>query len=325
MEQKRKIIVLSSLLAALVLLFIFGTVFRTDKRYKNIYEIQLFSRIDRNAIHSIEFRNAEQSSFLVRDEGAWKIAIDESLYPADTKKVNEFLEKLLELKTQRFVTDNENRYPDFELSPEQRSIVLFTEEGEPFEEILVGKGENSQMEYVKASGSKKVFEVKNIFGFYINQNGPYWSDLQVFPDKLKEKEIVKIDIFADNILLKKESGPLSADFSLYKATAENGNLVWKLEGGENAAIRHAAVTSLINAFTGLRAEKFNTSGKSSSGKRIAAAEVTTGDNSVYRLVVKSRLDDTSFLCTRASEEFYYSVKNWNLERIFKTVEDLSGL
>ncbi len=324
MEQKRKIIVLSSILGVLVLSFLFGRIFSTDKQYRNTYEINLFSKINKEDIYSLELFSAETSTLLVKDGTGWKVIINGRNFPADEKKVDEFLQKLLNLKTKRFVTDNEERYTDFNIAPEKERIVLYGAEGDVLEEVLLGKGEDVQGEYIKASGSKSVFGVDADFGFYVGRDTAYWSDLRVFPGELQEKEIIRIDLFAENLRVSEDGPPVTADLSLFAAD-ENGRLVWKLEGNEDASIQQNTVTQIINAFTGLRAEQFSPGPVNSAGAPLAAAEVTAGDDTKYVLRVEERLDGAGFLCTTDSASYGYNINNWNLARIFKTEEELSGL
>jgi hypothetical protein len=324
MEQKRKIVVLSSILGVLVLSFLFGRIFSPEKRYQNTYEIKLFSKIDKGDIYSLELFSADTAVRLATDGTAWRVLINGRDFPADEKKIEEFLQKLLTLKTKRFVTDNEERYPDCNIAPENGRIVLYGADDEILEEVLLGQGEDPRGEYIKVSGSKSVFGVDAGFGFYIGQDTAYWSDLQVFPEELKEKEIVRIDLFAENLRVDKDVPPVTADLTLFTA-AENGRRVWKLEGNEEASIRQNTVTRIINAFTGLRAEQFSPELQASDAGPLAVAEVTTGDNTVYKLRVEEQLDGSGFLCTTETAPYGYVIHNWNLARVFTTEKELSGL
>ena len=120
MGQKQKIIILGSVLGILVVVFIFGTVFKPDRKFTNIYEVKLLSRIEKNAIHSVELQKENTSQVLRKNQGVWNVLIDGDPFPADRNKVDEFLLKLLELETKRFVTENEARYKDFDLGPDEK-------------------------------------------------------------------------------------------------------------------------------------------------------------------------------------------------------------
>lgn len=325
MEQKRKLLILSSVLALLVITFIIGLFFNAERKYNRNYAVQLFPNLTEEEVYGIELQSdQDEKVVLTREKGEWKVIIEDKVYPGDEVKVENFLKEVIGLKTRRFVTENDARYEELGLGKQNKAIRLFDGEGRLLEEILIGNSEGSEDEYIRSADSNKVYTVEPRLSFYTAQEDPYWSELLIFPESLKDEKIIRIDIQCENLKLEDDKPPVTADYTLISVTGENGNSGWRFGSEDERDPSPDAVLSLINACTGLRGERFVTEELPRNREGLASLELTTGSNSVYRFFVKAQSDDESYLCGTDMNSFTYELRNWNLARIFKPIEEISG-
>ncbi len=322
--QKRKIIVLIVILGVLVLSFIFGTIFNKERQYENIYEVNLLYGIELGDIYSIQLSENERQIKIEKESDTWFIHIENKKFPASEQKVNNFLENLLTVGTKRFVTGNTDMYDELYLRQGAKHITLYDEGDETIEKVVLGVDQELQTEYIKTSVSDKVFVSDSELAFYVRQDSAYWSKLTLFPQELKKAEIMKVKITARDLPLGPEKGSLADDYTLIKTKSKNEETMWTLVGDESALVNQSEVTSVVNTFTALRAERFVSmkDAVSESGTRPAFAEIITGDNKVYSLTVMKTDEDGKYICTTGENEYFYMLQLWQIERIFKPLQSL---
>lgn len=328
MEQKRKIIILCIILGVFAVTFLLGTIFNVEKKYKTIYEIQLLSQIEADEISLIELTTEDTELRLKKISDSWFVGIDGNEYPGDEDKIDQFIQKLLEIKTKRLVTENEEQLEKIGLDEDADRVLLYGKGEKLLEEIRISADSAAGTEYVKTTASNKVFAVDSQLSFYPRQEGSYWSDLAIFPDELRETEIVKIEIQLDDFYGdEKEKDPHAAGYTLVKMVSESGDQEWVIDGSEPESVKQSEVTSLINALTGVRADSYADAKETAGGQRktIARVEAVTASDVQYELKVIRKIDDDSYLCSTVGNDYFYAVSRWQLERILKPVKKLLSL
>ena len=192
MVYKKKLTVLSGLVAALAIVYILTFVFDSERRgYRSdMYtwlEPVLKERIDRIAITT-----AYESTVLVRRGAEWFVSRNGKDFPARRLRVNDFIDTLVKRSPYPVRSSSASSHERLSLTEEQAVLITVTAgAGPPLLQLLVGQedimGRNI---YLRKQGNNEVRSGEDVFSSYTRQNPSSWFNLRLFP----ESEDGKLDV-----------------------------------------------------------------------------------------------------------------------------------
>jgi len=326
--NKRKLIIFSSILGFLIVIFIIGIVSPKNRKYIDLYEINLFSDLNEKNIAVIKLYNATgellQINELLKKEDSWRLIIDGTEFPADQIKVDNFLEKVFQLETQRFVSENQKTLDELNIGDNGKHISFFDGNNTLIDTVYVGTTDNTSEEYVTTTKlNNQVYTIHNSLDFYINQSHPYWSQLKLFGNEITQDEILKITVKAENIAVNEDLPPLNLNYTLIQTTDDNNKSVWVLID-DDSELHESKINSLLNSIISFRADEFYSEYPVLSVTRapIGEIEFTTEIEKLFSLSIMEQTAEDSFLCVINDTDFGYIIKKSNLARIIKSPEEL---
>jgi hypothetical protein len=346
MVRDRKIIVLSILLGVLVVAYILGTIFTRSDRQQRVHSIPVLTPLEREAVSSFLIeRGGETLSMRLGDDGSWWIVTDEGNLPVSEDKVDRFLETLMNSRTLRYATDDEEFFEDFSVEHPRRYIQFFDEGGELVKRLVLSEPEAEAGNapaaetgplYVRMQPAEKIYQVEDELYFYLRQARNYWADLDLFPPAVGPDTLVRADI--DGSFVLSDGYEFEGTYTLVRLI-ESDEELWEIlpavtdgdgpgdgNGGSDPIADPSAIEGVITSLAELRAFGFADNG-SRSGKGVdnpsGSIRFQTEDGSEHRLVLGDPADEEESRYLEVSGEPYvYVIKEWAVKRIFKHREEL---
>jgi hypothetical protein len=321
LKGEKRILVLSVVLLALILLYVLGLVFSPASRRRREMETPLFQILNKEMIARIEIAADGESLSLRRTEDDWTVLISGVYFPAAKDRVDAFLDHVISLKQSKRVSGDPETWSDFEVGdPPVRRLVLEGEGGKPLVNLVIGKpGLAGQGTYVRRVDEEEVIQVDKSFSYYLNPEPRFWSDLKLFPRDLEARDIRRVS-------LKRRSGFAEAGDSFAYSLVRDENLNWIVEGRPAIPLDNRAVDGLTGALASFEGTEFVVGiPREAAGFDSPAAEVlfTTDAGREFRLLVGNPGPDADqyYVCLEG-ETYCYLAAAWRLKNILK---DLSSL
>lgn len=133
----------------------------------------------KNEINQILIKNGENSLNLIKNDDFWEISDLQNEFiklPADSSKINAFLENLTTVIEVYKIADKKNNEENYDLG-ENAFDFSFYVNGEKSGEILFGKQDFSQTKrYVTSVSNKKIFEMEDNVENFLSVNVSLWSE-----------------------------------------------------------------------------------------------------------------------------------------------------
>jgi hypothetical protein len=322
-KGEKKILILSVVLLALILLYVLGLVFSPTNRRRRETEAPLFQILNKEMVSRIEIISGSEALELRRAGSDWTVLISGIYFPASESRVDAFLDHIISLKRSKSVSDDPETWEDFEVSESLgRRILLSGSEEKPLVDLVIGKaGLGGRGTYVRHSDAAEVIEADKSFSYYMNLEPSFWSQLKLFPDNLDIRDIRRLS-------LKRRAGfaPEAEPFAYTLIRDENAD--WIVEGRPDLTLDNGKLDALAGALTAFEGTEFVVGiPREEAGFDSPAAEIsfTTSDERVFRLVVgNSRPDTDQYYVCLDGQTYCYLAASWRLQNIFKDLGELRG-
>jgi hypothetical protein len=158
-----------------------------------VTEKKSFLSSDTSSINYIYIKNEEGEVTLKRVGGLWKVT-EPYDYTANPSYVNTLLKKIAELKFESHITNNEEKFEDYEVSGEKAAYVEVGVEGGVIDKFYCGKpSKNYTHTYMRPADKNEVWLV----------SGTPKSSFTREPNEWRDKKILVLDkTMMERILLK---------------------------------------------------------------------------------------------------------------------------
>ncbi len=234
MIARVRIIVLSAVFVGLLGTYVVGSLSISRARrpagaQAPVIETELLSETEEIRISR---RGGQELQTLLRrgehDDDRWQVRIEGGFYPADSRRVEGFLEVLGELRRLRVAGDDQQYHEEFDVSEDSARVVeLRDDTGSPIERLLVGKvAAGGGRLYLRTGDADEVLVVQDDVGAYLRREIPYWSDLKPLPGDLEPQAIIRMSIDGD---LRVDSETRIADrFTVFRDVVD-GERAWAMD------------------------------------------------------------------------------------------------
>ncbi|MBN2050988.1 MAG: DUF4340 domain-containing protein [Spirochaetales bacterium] len=324
MKYNNKVISLTSVLLGLIVLYILGITFSNRIPGKGDHQGLLLPGFSEEDVAGFTISGEEEEFLFTKsDEGSWFVSLGLSgheetsydtgaLYPGNEGRIKAFLGILMEAPRTAVVTKDSEKHPLFEVDRERASVVTLWGPGEK-SILYLGKSDPTNMgEYVRIEGEDEVF-ITTPLGSYLSRDLVYWSKLTLFPDRLKEKDIISLS-FREYVA---ERGAYD-EYRLLK-TGE-GNDSWVVQG-VNTKPDPVSIERLLRNLVQVKGKGFSRS--MPEGPVQFEITVATLDGTEYILEGRQAGEEV-FLILRGSEQPLYLLDLEVFRNIMVAKETLFG-
>jgi hypothetical protein len=322
-KGEKRILILSVVVAALILLYVLGVVFSPANRRRREMETPLFQILNKEMIAHIAVTSGQETLELRKAGDDWTVRISGVYFPASGTRVNAFLDHIISLKRSKRVSDDPETWEDFEVTETLgRRLILAGAEDKTLVNLFIGKpGVGGEGTYVRQEGSEEVIEADKSFSYYMNLEPRFWSHLKLFPENLDFRDIVRLN-------LKRRDGFAAGAESFVYALVRDENQDWIVEGRPDLALSNERIDRLSGALADFEGTEFLVGiPREEAGFDSPSAEIsfTTADEREFRLLVGSARPDTEqyYVCLDG-QTYCYLAASWRLENILKSLSELKS-
>lgn len=229
-------------------------------------------------IDKIVIKNDENSITLEKNNSFWEILSSENPFiklPADSQKINSFLEKLTSIIDVYKIADKKNNEENYNLDKNAYDFNFYVK-NELSGRILFGKQDFSQTKrYVTSESNKKIFEMEDTMQNYLSVKINSWSEpfiiSQQVLNSIKKDDIQRIivnnsekytknsknwDEYVSKLLDLRQGGIISQEINFdlleYQLKLELGNkneitiFVYKTQNEQEFALKNVYFNSSTN-------------------------------------------------------------------------------
>jgi len=251
LTYKKKVLILSSLVAVLALIYILTFVFDSENKRSAAFawlDPSLFVMAD-----GIEIYGPESRTVLKRRSGTWFVSGDSGEFPVKQERVDDLFDLL----------SRKANYPVRASSSEGINRLALTEEsasritvrggaGLPLLDLLIGNADALGREvYLRRAPWNQIYSAEDSFSYFINLKANSWYDLRLFPlaaDLAGRSSPAELSV--DSIQQAEVSFP---DEAYILRRSGRG---WIIPGAENAALDANRVEAFLKRLLEAEADSF---------------------------------------------------------------------
>jgi hypothetical protein len=308
MAYRRKLLVLSSLVILLSLLYILSFVFDPQGSLSRSaayawLDGRLLDQVDR-----IVIQNPGLTVNLLRRNEAWLVSRQGNEYPARRLRVEDLLAALSRRAAYPVLATSASSHRQLGLEEGISRITLRGGAGLPLLDLLLGKGGNTGRElYLRKANSNEVRSGEDIFTAYTESALASWYDLRLFPDA-EAGDLQRLTVY-----------PPAGKGETYAFTRSGNG--WILRGLDLEP-DNSRIESYIRGVLGAEGEDFLPAlPEPFSGEGRLVLEL--GDGRVLTLSLGEG-EAGRYMARVSGSPYLYALAGWTVERLFREAGYFGG-
>ncbi len=324
MTFKSKALLLGSAAILLFAALVLGELFPPNGGEGGRSTVMLFPGFKADVAYGMELESADSRVSLKKSGAEWSLDIEGTPYPALKKRIEDLLGEISTLKRGTLVTRSEERAEALGFKENAVRLKVSGAGGELLCDMRAGKtGVTGRGRYIRAAGSREVYETGESLSPYLNADRRFWANLRMFPEDLKTVDIVKVSI-KSSLTLSGKKGRRILDYSLVRPESA-GTGSWSIVGGEvMRKISGEKAERILDALSGFEASDFNLEAEAAQRTRSnpqAAITLSTGAGRSFTLFVGEGAAG-QYPCAVSDGNVGYLAPEWRLEEVLVMPESL---
>jgi hypothetical protein len=201
MTYKNKIITLSSVIAALVIIYILTIIFDPQRWGARSDAYSWLEPGQNNRITGISITKSGETVNLSRNGGKWFVTRAGKDYPAKQARVEDFIAILAKRAPYPVRSSSASAHERLSLTTETATqVTVSAGAGLPLLTLLIGQTDiTGQNVYLRKQGQNEVRSGENKFSAYTGSATSSWYNLKLFPEneegKLKDSDVQKLTVY----------------------------------------------------------------------------------------------------------------------------------
>jgi hypothetical protein len=322
MRYEKKVIVLASVFAALMLIWIAGLVFSPERMAARSESVRLISG-KASDVASISLKaggpagSAASTIELALSGGAWVLVDGQARFPVQSSRVTGFINELAGISRLRKLASSKESWAGFQLGEaEAKRATLKDAAGKVLADLyLGGYGPTGSELYLRRALSDASYAAETGIASYFGYGRSAWLDLKLLGD-IKESEVQSFAIKSGIALDGAGKPPLNLDYSM-RRDAQG----WKAGA---ASIDAEGASALLRSIVGLQGEDYVASPPAEAFAKIGARiDLELGSGRSLSLEVGSAAGTDRFYARLGGKGLVSLVSSFNLRNCLKSLSDLA--
>jgi hypothetical protein len=318
MRYEKKVIVLSSVLAALLLIWAAGVLFSPERMAARSESAHLIAGKAAD-IASISFAGASGSApiQLAKSGPAWTMIDGSAQLPVQASRVGGFIDALGAISRLRPVARSKDSWAGFELDDAHaKRATLKDASGKVLADVYIGGyGPTGSEVYLRRSGSDVSYTVDAGIASYFNSGRATWLDLSLL-GSVKETEVQSFSIKSSIALDGKGKPALNLDYAL----SRDGK-GWKSGA---AQVDADASNSYLRSILGLQGDDYIATAPADAFAKIdARITLDLGSGASKAIEVGASAGNDHFYGRFAGQSLAFTLSTYSLRSSLKSLADLA--
>jgi hypothetical protein len=317
MTYKNMIITLSSVIAALAIIYILTIIFDPRNRGARSDAYSWLEPGQNNRITGIRItQSGEETVNLSRNNGKWFVTRGGKDYPARQVRIEDFLAILSKRAPYPVRSSNASSHERLWLTPDKAvQITVAAGPGLPLLTLLIGQTDiTGQNVYLRKQGQNEVRSGEDIFSSYTSSALSSWYNLRLFPEN-EEGKLIDTDVQRLIVYAPENESPIIFTRS---------NREWKFNF-EISNPDSSKVDAYIRDILGVSGDDF-IDGVSPSDPMFDTCRIVMelGNGVTKTLRLGPADDGGKRYATVSGSEFVYSIPAWAVRRLFVDKENFNN-
>ncbi|MDR0495372.1 MAG: DUF4340 domain-containing protein [Treponema sp.] len=320
MTYRKKVTVLSGLIAALALIYIATIIFDPERRGSRSAAYSWLEPGQNDRISGITIARPGETITLARNGGKWFVSLDGRDYPAKNARAEDFIAALSRRAAYPVRSSNAGAHGRLSLTDDAATrVTVLAGAGLPLLSLLIGQPDiTGNNIYLRRQGQNEVRSGEDIFSTYTESSPASWYNLRLFP----ETETGKLDAAGVQRL------------TVYPPPTEEGDApprIFTRKGKEWAFNFELANPDMARVESYIR-DILNTSGDDFAADIMSSdplfnysrVVLELGDGSIRTVRFGPPDENGSRYAAVSGADWTYSVPDWAMRRIFIDNEELEN-
>jgi hypothetical protein len=321
MTYKNKIITLSSVIAALAIVYILTIIFDPQRRGSRSELYSWLQPGQNNKISGISIVKPDETLNLSHNGGKWFVTRDGKDYPARQVRVEDFLTALSKKAPYPVRSSSASAHTRLSLTPETATqITVYAGSGPPLLALLVGQSDiTGQSVYLRKQGENEVRSGEDKFSVYTNSPINSWYNLRLFPEnedgKLDVKDIQRLIVYPPE----EAEAPGVGISQIFTRSNKEWTFNFDITNPD-----FSKVDSYIRDILGVSGDDF-IDGINLSDPMFNAARIIMefGNGSTRTLRLGPSNEDGGRYATISGSDFVYSIPAWAVGKLFVNTKNFA--
>jgi hypothetical protein len=319
MRFEKKVLLLSSILAALLVIWAAGLVFSPERMAARSESARLLKG-KAEEVASISLTSASGGSpiELAKAGGAWTLIDGAARLPVQAQRVSSFIDAISSISRLKVVAHSKESWAGFQLDdPQAKHAILKDEAGKTLADVYVGGyGPTGSEIYLRRAGLDQSYTADSGIASYLGYGRSTWLDLRIL-GSLKDADIQSIALKSSIALDAKSKDRISLDYSL-----KRDGKGWKAGA---AQIDAEASASLLRSILGLQGEDYVVKVPVDAFAKVdARIALELGSGQTRVLEVGGPAGDNRFYARISGESLSFTISSYSLRGILKSQADLAA-
>jgi hypothetical protein len=308
MTYKNKIITLSSVIAALAVIYILTIIFEPQRRGARSDAYSWLERGNNDKITGISIARSGETIAIARNGGKWFVTRNDKDYPARQARVEDFIAALSKRAPYPLRSSSASAHERLGLTPDKaKQVTVSAGAGPPLLTLLIGQADvTGQNVYLRKQGQNEVRSGEDRFTAYAVSPLSSWYNLRLFPEneegRFNEKDVQRLTVYA----------PESESPMIFTRSNREWTFNFEISNPD-----FNKVDAYIRDILGVSGDDF-IDGVNPSDPMFNAARVVleTGSGVTKTLRLGPADDEGKRYATVSGSDFVYSMPSWAVLKIF---------
>jgi len=318
MRYEKKVILLTGILAALLLIWGAGLLFSPERMAARSESTRLLSGKAAD-VASISLKAGGGAMIeLEKSGGAWVLVDGQARFPVQAARVSSFIDEIAGIARLKSVAHSKESWAGFQLGDaEAKRATLKDASGKVLADVFVGGyGPTGSEVYLRRSLSDTSYTAETGIASYMGYGRSTWLDLKLLGD-IKESDVQSFAVKSGIALDGAGKPPLNLDYSIRRDASG-----WKAGA---ASIDPEGASALLRSIVGLQGEDYVAAPPAEAFAKIAARidlELGTGRSVV--LEVGSAAGTDRFYARVSGKSLVALASSFNLRNCLKSLADIAA-
>jgi hypothetical protein len=318
MRYEKKVVILSSVLAVLLVAWVAGFVFSPERVAARSESARLIAGKSAD-VASISLKGSGPAAVIGLEKSGsdWVLVDGSAKFPVQAARVSSFLGDLAAVSRLRTVARSKDSWAGFQLDEAQaKRATLKDSAGKVLADIYVGGyGPTGSEIYLRRGGSDVSYTADSGLASYLGYGRSTWLDLKVLGD-VKEADVQSLSVKSSIVLDPKLKVALALDYPLVRSAQG-----WKSGA---AGLDAESVSALLRSIVGLQGEDYVASPPPDAFAKVAARlALELGNGKSLALEVGAPAGADRFYARVAGRPLVFTVSSYSLRGCLKSLADLA--